>query len=128
MNDDIRALLADARRLIGQQDVALRVDAENLETVYVSEQNGELLAHDRGETFMYLVGERDPTYQAWSADSARSALEGLAVAVVGESDDDEASYQIQAVITDSTGIAAVVAMIAEAIDRVFHAHLRGDLR
>jgi hypothetical protein len=61
-------------------------------------------------------------------DPSRRAIQGLAVELVGEATEDEAWYRIQALIGESTVIAAVVALVADAIDRVFQAHLPSDLR
>lgn len=127
MNEDLLRVLTDARRLVGQRDVMLRVEAANLETVYVGELDGQWLASDRGETFMFLASER-ATYEPWSAETARHAIQGLAVELVGEETEHEAWYRIQAAIGESTVLASVVALVADAIDRVFQAHLQRDHR
>jgi hypothetical protein len=52
--DEVRELLVAARRTVGQEQVALRVDTDLLETVYLEVEYGALVIHDRGETFSYL--------------------------------------------------------------------------
>ena len=125
-------MLTDAARLVGQPHVSVRVDTERVETVYIEVEDGELLVHDRGETFVYLVAggphSGDRTFTQWSLDTAVRAVRDLDVEIIGESSDDEASFRIQAHVGPSASIAAVVATVSQAVDEVFGAHARADLR
>ncbi len=129
---EIRRMLTDAARLVAQPHVSVRVDTELLETVYVEVEDGEVLVHDRGETFLYLVAggphSGDTTFMEWSLHTASQAVRDLDVEIVGESTEDEALFRIQAHVGPSASIAAVVASVSQAVDEVFGAHTRADLR
>ena len=128
MSDDveIRQLLTNAARLTAQTRVSLRVDTELLETVYVEVVGGEVLVHDGGETFMYLVGDGPhsggTTYGDWSLDAALQAVRDVDVEIVGETAEGSASFRIQARVGPSMCIADVVTRVGQAVDVVFGAH------
>jgi hypothetical protein len=48
--------------------------------------------------------------------------------LTGESNEDESSFRIQSPVGPSTGTAAVVATVSQAVDEVFAAHSRADRR
>ncbi len=134
MTDDveIRSLLASAAQLVAEARVSLRVDTDTLETVFVEVDGGEIVVTDRGTTFLYLVTggpqSGDATVTEWSLETALRAVRDLDVEIVGDSDEDEASFEIRAVAGPSTTVAAVVARMSRAVDAVFAAHTRADLR
>jgi hypothetical protein len=130
--EELRSLLAEAARLVGEAEVLLRVDTAILETVYVGVEDGRVVAHDRGATFFYLAAQGprsgDATYTEWSAEAARSTLDGTDVELAGEATDDEAGFRIELTVAESDDLAVAVERVSQAIEAVFDAHLRADLR
>ena len=124
--DQLRDMLASASRLAGQAKVALRVDADNLETVYLETDGDGIVAHDRGETYYYLaaMGPRfgDQTFEVWSADAARGAIADSPVTLIDESDGEAQAFRLVLPVVAMSIEDAVGAMSA-AIDRVFQAHV-----
>jgi hypothetical protein len=129
--DEVGELLAAARRAVGHERVSLRVDTDLLETVYVEVEDGELVVHDRGETYWYLAVEAprtsDATYDSWSAVVTRAAIGDSAVLLVGEESADEASFRLEARPGPADDLAAAIRDFGAAVDRVFRAHTRAHL-
>ena len=116
-------LLAAAATLIGQPQVALRVTTGLLEAVYVEQEGPQLVASDHGESHQYLARGSDATYVPWSMERARTACEA-AGAVLRERPEEYARVEAFA----SEDPADSVDAVSRAIDAVFAAHLRPDLR
>src|SRR5213083_1195658 len=53
--DVLSQLLATAREAVGHRQISLRVDTDSLETVYIEDRDGDLVVHDRGETWFYIA-------------------------------------------------------------------------
>jgi hypothetical protein len=127
---EVRELLQQLQRGIGQPSVALECRCKNLETVYVSlTLAGEVLVGDQGRTFEYLGRGTDSTYRptedlgmAAAAEACRQSGAAL------RCDDPEAYPRIECVVDPTGSVAEVVERVAEAIDRVFHLALRDDLK
>jgi hypothetical protein len=130
--DELLNLLARAGRLAGQSRVVLRVDADNLETVYLEADAESVIAHDRGETFYYLAvtaaGSGDTTYRPWSKAVAGSALTGSPVTLVDESDSHSQAFRLVLPIVGDMSVRAAVSAMSTAIDRIFHEHLVDESR
>ena len=78
---ELLAFLFRSGQDLGCAEIALRLDCENLETVYVLVRSGELLVTDRGETFQYLERSGDETYEQISVADAREICHQYGVAV-----------------------------------------------
>jgi hypothetical protein len=124
-------LLASARRLAGQAKISLRVDADNLETLYLEAYGDRIVAHDRGETYFYLAStgpqSGDQTFRAWSSDVTRSAIADSPVTLIDESNGEAQAFRLVLPVVAMSIRAAVTAM-SEAIDRVVEAHVVEGLR
>jgi hypothetical protein len=125
-------MLQDVARSLGHQGIALRVETDLLETVYVSVEDDAVFVHDDGATFLYIREAEAPggdsTYITWSLEAAREAIDGLAVELVGEETPDEASFRLQIQLTPSDEVGPAVERLSSAIDNVFENHTRDDLR
>ncbi len=127
---EVRGLLQQLQRGIGQPSVALECRCDNLETVYVSlTQAGEVLVSDQGRTFAYLGRGTDSTYRpteeldmAGAAEACRQSGAAL------RCDDPEAYPRIECVVDPTGSVREVVERVAVAVDRVFHLALRDDLK
>lgn len=61
------ALFEQLRGLIGQSKLKVRIDHENLETVYIEPTAaGDILVHDGGHAYAYLSTDADRTYRDWA--------------------------------------------------------------
>ncbi len=56
LTSELLAVLLSLSHGVRCNDVVVRFECENLETVYVFVDGGRLVASDRGETFAYLQG------------------------------------------------------------------------
>ena len=60
-------LLEQLSSLTRQPTLRIRVEHENLETVYFeSTSDGQILVHDRGHAYCYLSEKNDLTYRNWN--------------------------------------------------------------
>jgi hypothetical protein len=127
---EVRELLQQFQRGIGQPSVALECRCDNLETVYVSlTQAGEVLVSDHGRTFAYLGRGTDSTYRPTEElDMAAAAAACRRFGAALRYDDPEAYPSIEYVVDPTGSVAEVVERVAEAVDRVFHLALRDDLQ
>ena len=116
-------LLVEAAALVAQPKVALRVWTGLLEAVYVEREGQQLIASDHCETHLYLARGTDATYGPWSIEKARAACEA-AGAVLSERPEEYA--KVEAIASEDP--AQSVDAVSQAIDAVFAAHLRPDLR
>jgi hypothetical protein len=130
MSSALDHLLRDASETLGCATVAIRCDCENLETVYAEREGDLLMITDRGETYAYLSGDQDDTtydIDLLTEDEARAICQrhGVDLHV-----DDEAELfpRIRREVTAADDVPAVVAAVAAAIDEVFAAVMRPDLR
>lgn len=127
---EVRELLQQLRRGIGQPSVVLECHCDNLETIYVSlTRAGEVLVSDQGRTFAYLSRGTDSTYRPAEELDMVAAAEACRGSGVGlRCDDPEAFPRIECVVDAAGSIAEVVGRVAEAVDRVFYLALRDDLK
>jgi hypothetical protein len=127
---EIRELLQQLQRGIGQPAVALECRCENLETVYVSlTPPGDVLVSDQGRTFAYLDRGTDSTYRpAEELDMPAAAEACRRSGARLRCDAPDALPRIECVLDSAGSVAEVVGWVAEAIDRVFRLALRDDLK
>ncbi len=127
---EVRELLQQLQRGIGQPSVALECRCDNLETVYVSlTQAGEVLVSDQGQTFAYLGRGTDSTYRLTEELDLTAAAEACRqFGAALRWDDPEAYPRIEYVVDPAGSVAKVVQRVAEAVDRVFHLALRDNLK
>jgi hypothetical protein len=112
--------LRETRQDFGCDELALRCDCENLETVYVIERYGELAVTDRGETFQYLERSGDDAYAGIGVERARAICDRHGV----ELDDGEADGypKVIDIVRDKPARAAIEAVSA-AVGELFSAAL-----
>src|SRR6516225_2136322 len=98
---EVRELLRQLQRGIGQPSVALECQCDNLETVYVSlTQSGEVLVSDQGRTFAYLGRGTDSTYRSIEELDMRAAAEAcMRSGTTLKCDDPELYPTIECVMT-----------------------------
>jgi hypothetical protein len=127
---EVRELLQQLERGIGQPSVALECRCDNLETVYVSlTRAGEVLVGDQGRTFEYLGRGTDSTYRPTEAlDMAAAAEACRRSGAALRCDDPEAYPRIECVVGPTGSVAEVIERVAEAVDQVFQLALRDDLK
>jgi hypothetical protein len=127
---EVRELLRQLKRGVGQPSVALECRCDNLETVYVSlTQAGDVLVTDQGETFTYLGRGADSTFRPTEELDMVAVAEACRRSGVGlRCDDTEAFPRIECVVDLTGSIGEVVERVAEAVGRVFHLALRDDLK
>ncbi len=77
-----------AQHDIGCEELSLRCDCENLETVYVVDRAGKLTVTDRGETFQYLDRLDDDDYGPIDVDRARAICRRDGVDLLDDGDDE----------------------------------------
>ncbi len=85
-SDHVVHLLATARELVGQSEVVLRIDTDLIETVYVEVRDGDVIVHDRGETWFYIVTHPD-SYVSWDPAQALRFCGESSVTMATEADD-----------------------------------------
>lgn len=128
----MKLILSGLSQSIDQRDVALRVGTQLLETVYIAVEDDAVIVHDRGETFFCIrSGERtggDDTYTPWSRGAAQAVLDRYRVDIVGYEDEHSSQYRLQIALTASDDVSSAVGRLSSAIDGVFAAHYRADLR
>jgi len=125
---DLDRLLRAAAGLVGCSDVAIRCSCENLEIVYAERENGRLLVTDRRETFQYLARGDDSTYDLSSLndDTAHEVCRSHHVEL--DTSDPEMFPRIQRELGPSDDVADAVAAVAAAVDGVYRAATRPELR
>ena len=127
---DVGELLLRLHEAVGQREVFLRCECENLETVYVhAGENGVVRVTDDHRTFQYLSVGRDSTYvQLENLDFtvARRLCEELHVELRDAPPNGYAS--IESLVQPTEPIADAVERVAQAVDRVFQLSMRGDLK
>ena len=127
--NEIYELLFRLREGLGQRDVALRCNCENLETVYVlRDENGAVRVSDDHRTFQYLQRGVDSTYdevEKLDVTAIRRLCEGLNVELKDAPPDGYPS--IECLVHPTQPIAEAVDRVARAIDRVFHLARRAHL-
>lgn len=131
MSDDqseFAAILACAADLVGQDEVAVRVRTDLLETVYVEVDDTGLIVHDGCRTFGYLVSPPGNTHLPWSTELAELQARRFGVDLEDRSDEDALSFRISLRPTGDMTIANAVQAVSESLDAIFNVHLREDLR
>lgn len=124
-----RHLLDQLCGLIRQPKLTIRVDHENLETVFLEPTNdGRILIHDRGHAFDYLSTNDDRTYRDWSnlgveyirqhCDELNLSIENL----LGEESDP--GYCICGRANTDLEVAELVNRVAACQDQVFQSAYR----
>ena len=117
--------------VLRQTALKVRVDHENLETVYFeSTSEGRVLVHDRGHVHGYLSSDKDVTYRSWSdlgVEFIREhcgrymlTLENL----IG--DDDDPCYWICCRGVSDLEVAELVNRVADCQDAIFQAAYRDE--
>jgi tricorn protease-like protein len=121
---DLPLQLAEAAESLRVSEASLRCECANLETVYVSVEDGQLVAHDHCETYAWLDTHGGTDGRAWSESDARAACGRFNVELTTSWSDhpDEAMSRIQRLISDGDNGAEAVQAVASAIDAVFAAH------
>ena len=127
--DDVRRihrLLADARTVVGQGEVSLRCDTEQLETVYIDAEQDVVVVSDRGETSLYIDRQPGSTYRSWDNGVAAEACARHDVLLVTIDDEDGAGAVIERRVQLGESVAPVVEAISRCIDEVFRDHAVSD--
>lgn len=127
---EVRELLQQLQRAIGQPSVALQCSCDNFETVYVSLTDaGDVLVSDQGRTFEYLGRGTDSTYQppeildmVTAAEACRQSGAKL------KCDDPDAFPRIECEVNSIGSVSKAVGCVAVAVDNVFHLAYRDDLK
>lgn len=128
----MKRMLSDLSQSIGQRVVALRVDTELLETVYIAVEDDAVLVHDGGETFFYIRDAEKPggddTYTPWSRGAAQEVLDRYRVDIIGYEDEHSSQFRFQIALAASDDVPSAVRRLSSAVDGVFAAHYRENLR
>ncbi len=128
--EQVRDLMQQLALGVGQQEVALRCDCENLETVYVIlEQGGSVRVTDDHRTFQFLGSGTDSTYvpaENLDLGAARLACQELGVELKPGPPDGYPS--IECVQKPREPLADVVERVAETVDRIFTLATRPELK
>jgi hypothetical protein len=107
------------RHELGCSELSLRCDCKNLETVYVLERAGVLVATDRGDTFQYLDRSGDEAYGRVEVERARLICQRQDVEL--DERDSELYPQVVRKLGDGEPLDLAVAVVAEVIDGLFAA-------
>lgn len=100
----------------------LRVEATVLETVYVEEREGELVVHDRGETWGWIVSH-PKSEREWDQSQVAKLSAAASVRLVTEEEEGELiRLRLERTVDSSERLADVVAAVADLVDAVFDAH------
>jgi hypothetical protein len=120
--DDARRLLGRARELVGEDHLMLRVEATVAETVYVEEREGELVVHDRGETWGWIVSHPNDERE-WDQSHVAKLSAAASVRLVTEEYDGElVRLCLERTVDSSERLADVVTAVADLVDAIFDAH------
>lgn len=128
----VRNVIASLQRSLDSRHLCLRIDHDNLESVYLSIEGDVLTAEDRGETFYFLsVTEPESggrTYVPWSESRSREIAAEFGATLLDESEPHVGAGRIRIVINVSRAadVRRSVDAVAGAIDAIFRAHLRSD--
>jgi hypothetical protein len=125
---EFAAILARAAEIVGQDEVAVRVRTDLLETVYIEVDDSGLIVHDGCRTFGYLVSPPGNTYVSWSTELAEFQARRFGVDFEDRSEEDSVSFRISLRPTGDVTIANAVRAVSESLDAIFNVHLREDLR
>lgn len=117
------------KSLLRQNTLKLRVEHENLETVYLEPtSDGRILVHDRAHAHTYLSTKQDKTFLDWSdlgiehirmqCDLLGLSLENLL------GDDNDPGYCICGRASTDLEVAELVNRIAECQDKIFESAYR----
>jgi hypothetical protein len=128
MLSELDRLLRQTSELLGCEEVSFRCWLPGLEVVYVERDGDELVITDRGETYQYLDGGDDFTYDIALLDEATARAICQRYGVELDTSDPELYPRIQRKLTPADDIPAVLSAVGEAIDRVNNAARRPDLR
>lgn len=118
--NEVHDLLSRLRDGVGQ-DVSLKCEHENLETVYVHLDDGGIRVDDDHKTFYYLATQDDSTYVPYeSIDLAaiRREVAAFGVELIDAPPDGVPSLEYR--VRPDQPIAEAVDRVAEAVDRVFN--------
>lgn len=124
VHDQARRLLIRARELSGEDSVMLRVETELMETVYVEERDGDVIVHDHGETWGWIVSHPEDE-QEWDHDRvAELCAAGAAGPVTEEEDGVVVRLWLERTVQRDERLADVVSAMADLVDAIFDAHSR----
>jgi hypothetical protein len=128
MVSELDRLLREASKLLGCEEVSIRCWSPILGAVYAVRDGDELVITDCGETYQYLGRRDDATYDFDLLDekTARQICDRYNVEL--DTSDPGLYPRIQRTLTPGEDVAAAVAAVAEAVDRVNNAATRPDLR
>ncbi|HBE69213.1 MAG TPA: hypothetical protein DDW52_13775 [Planctomycetaceae bacterium] len=126
---ETQKLLHRLAALIEQPRIKLRVEHENLETVYIeTTPENEILVHDRGYAHAYLLTDENQVYRDWAdlgiefirshCESHRLSLENL------HGDQTDEVFCICGRATTDLQIAELVNRVAACQDELFHSAYR----
>ena len=112
--------------IMRQPKLKIRVDHENLETVYLEPAaDGKILVHDRGHAHTYLSNNDDSTYKKWDelgvgyiqnhCDQFQLSLENLL------GDNTDPGYCVCGRATTDLEVAELVNRVAACQDAIFQA-------
>ena len=112
--------------IMRQPKLKIRVDHENLETVYLEPAaDGKILVHDRGHAHAYLSNNDDSTYKKWDelgvgyiqnhCDQFQLSLENLL------GDNTDPGYCVCGRATTDLEVAELVSRVAACQDAIFQA-------
>jgi hypothetical protein len=126
---DLDQLLRAASVLAGCSEVAIRCQCENLEVVYVEREDDRLLVTDRRETFQYLARVDDSAFDLGLLDweEAREICRSHDTELDTGQPEMFPRIQREIALTDGQAAAAVAA-VASAVDAIYQAAMRPDLR
>jgi hypothetical protein len=112
---DLRDSLLALSGALNSRELSLRIDCENLETVYASVERGRLTLSDRRETFGWLERSGRPV----SLEEARGICAPYEVAVAAV--DPECFPRLETAVADDEPVQRALDRVAAAIDAVFAA-------
>lgn len=117
------------RSLLRQNTLKLRVEHENLETVYLEpDADGRILVHDRAHAHTYLSTKQDATFMDWAdlgVEHIRNHCKRLGLKLENLlGDDDDPGYCICGRASTDLEVAELVNRIAECQDKIFESAYR----
>ncbi len=126
----VRDLMRQLALGVGQGEIALRCDCENLETVYVIvEEGGSVRVTDAHATFQYLDRGTDSTYvpvERLDLEAVRHACQELRVELKPAPPDGYPS--IECALNPKEPLSETVERVAAAVDRIFSLAMRPELK
>ena len=122
-------LLEQMSSLIRQPELRVRVEHENLETVYLEPtSDGRVIVHDRAHVHTYLSSNDDKTYRDWGklgVAHIRNHCDRLGLSLENQfGDDSEPSYRICSRATTDLEVAELVNRVAVCQDAIFQSAYR----